>query len=190
MFACILLSAGLSQRFGSPKALAPINRNNAIQHLQQTLLASNCDEIVVVLGAQRTTIEPYVLKHKQISLVYNKDHNLGQTSSVQTALKSLSKDVTAVLLLPVDYPFMTSKTINQLIDFFKKQKPSIAIPTYQSRRGHPPIIDRSVFKSILDLPTGIGINSVFAQYPPATLEVEDSGIIKTFNTPEELKKII
>ncbi|VAX34845.1 hypothetical protein MNBD_UNCLBAC01-1087, partial [hydrothermal vent metagenome] len=83
MLSCILLSAGASARFGSPKALAkqPSNNRPIIEKIQKTLLKTKIDEIIIVLGAHAESIKPFLLKHKNIKVVYNKDHNFGQTSS-------------------------------------------------------------------------------------------------------------
>ena len=69
MISCILLSAGYSSRFGSPKALAKLNGQTIIEQLQKILVASILDEIIVVLGAFAEDIKSYLLKHKKIKLV-------------------------------------------------------------------------------------------------------------------------
>ena len=83
MITCILLSAGLSERFGSPKALACLSDSTVIEHLQNTLLQSCCDKIIVVLGAHASLIQPFIFIHSRIRVVYNKDYYFGQTSSLQ-----------------------------------------------------------------------------------------------------------
>src|SRR3989338_3666132 len=76
MISCILLSAGLSSRFGSPKALGLLDPSlTVIERVQQMLVSSRLDEIVIVLGFRHTRIKPYVLNHKKIKVVYNKDYN-------------------------------------------------------------------------------------------------------------------
>ena len=74
MVSCLLLAAGSSQRFNSPKALAPINGKTVIEHLQNILLATPLDEVIIVLGAHQEAIKPFLLNHKRVKVVYNKDH--------------------------------------------------------------------------------------------------------------------
>ena len=76
MVTCILLSAGESRRFGSPKALATIGTTNAIGRIQTTLLSTPVSEIIIVLGSGSKTIEPYVFNHKKVRIVYNKNYGL------------------------------------------------------------------------------------------------------------------
>jgi molybdenum cofactor cytidylyltransferase len=191
MISCILLSAGLSSRFGSPKALAKINDKHLIEELQNTLISSNIDEIIIVLGAHKEQIKPFLLKHKKVKVVYNKDYNFGQTSSFQVGLKSVSVLSEAVMLLPVDFPFIKIKTINCLIASYAKLNPKILIPSFDNQKGHPPLFSISLKEEFLDLSMEKGINSVSHHYTSETqlVPVNDKGCLCTFNTPEEFEKI-
>ena len=191
MFSVILLAAGESKRFGSPKALAGIYGTPAIQLLTRTLLESVADEIIVVLGAQAQHIEPSVFKHSRVRIVYNKDHFLGQTSSFQVGLAAASKACEGFLLMPVDCPLIKSSTVDTLCLHFNKTKPSALIPTYQQHKGHPPVFDQNSRELMMELPTDCGINSIYASagFRLETTEINDPGITTTFNTPAELKKV-
>ena len=89
MISCILLTAGLSNRFRSPKALARLGQDTVIEHLQKTLINTQISDIVIVLGAEAETIKPFLLNHKKIRFVYNKNFNFGQTSSFKTGLTGI-----------------------------------------------------------------------------------------------------
>ena len=189
MIACVLLSAGESQRFGSPKALAKTSRKTAIEDLQDTLIASIADDIIVVLGAHAEAIEPHVFNHKKVRIVHNKDYKLGQTSSFQAGLRAVGDNARAVLLAPVDCPFIRASTVDALIRCFEKTAPSILVPVYNSRRGHPPVFSAALKKEVLALPPSSGSNTLFQNHALQTLDIDDPGIVQTFNTPEELEKI-
>ena len=191
MISCIVLSAGLSSRFGSPKALALINGQTIIERAQQMLVRSNINKIIIILGAESERIKPYILKHKKVRVVYNKDYNFGQTSSFQAGLQSLDKDSKGVMLLPIDFPSVKTETINFLIKEFYLKVPKILIPQYQFRKGHPPIFDASLKKNFLNLQDDKGLNTVQRQHKKDIFLVEtiDPGVIETFNTGQELDKI-
>jgi len=189
MITCILLSAGLSERFGSPKALACISGNTVIQHVQNTLLQSSCDEIIVVLGAHARQIQPSIFIHSRIRVVYNKDYNLGQTSSVKAGWREADNSSTGVMFLPVDCPLIQASSIDKIIHYFKKHDPDILVPSYQNKKGHPPIFHQRLKSKVLNLPMDLGLNFLFTNHPPQTIEIDDPGITKNFNTPEDLKEI-
>ena len=191
MISCIVLSAGESRRFGSPKALVPLGGKKAIKRIQQTLLdCAVVDEIIVVLGDEQELIRPHVFNHNKVRLVYNKDYKFGQTTSFQAGVASAGAFAQGFMLFPVDCPLIAAGTVEELVRLFNEKNPAILVPVHQSRRGHPPIFNVSLKKDILDLPPEKGINTLFIGHPPMTVEVKDKGILKTFNTLEELGKII
>ncbi|HQP10605.1 MAG TPA: nucleotidyltransferase family protein [Candidatus Omnitrophota bacterium] len=191
MISCILLAAGLSRRFGSPKALALLNGSTVIHRLQTMLLATRVGEVIVVLGANAEEIKLHLLNHSNIKSVYNKNYNLGQTSSFQTGLRAVSQDSNGVLLLPVDYPLVREKTINALIERYLKQPSLAIIPSFQGKKGHPPLFAASLKDEFLALGHHYGINKVAQDHQNETtiLPVEDAGVVSSFNTLEELEAI-
>lgn len=192
MNSCVLLAAGLSERFHSPKALAKINDLTVIEHIQTTLLSTQIDEIIVVLGAHQDDIKPLILNHNRLTVVYNKDYKFGQTSSFQTGLKAVSKDSKSVFLLPVDCPFIKAETFDHLLHIFSKGQASILVPAYNSQKGHPPVFSPAVFNEIINLDHSLGINSIVQKHKSDELifEVDDPGVLATFNTQEEFEELI
>lgn len=191
MISCVLLSAGLSSRFGSPKPLALVQKEPIIVRTQNMLISSQIGEIIIVLGAHVDEIKPLILNHKRIRAVYNKDYNFGQTSSFQAGINEASPDSQGFMLLPVDYPLIESLTIDRLIEEFLKSSPSILVPTYDGIKGHPPVFSSALKEEILNLQRDKGINSIIHRHDQDTkfLEVTDSSVLKTFNTIEELNEL-
>jgi molybdenum cofactor cytidylyltransferase len=188
-FACIVLAAGESSRFGSPKALASLRNQTIIEHIQHTLINA-VDEVIIVLGANAEQIKPHILQHKKIQSVINPDYKLGQTSSLLTGLKSLIKPA-AFFVLPVDCPLVQSTTFNQLKNEFTAQKARIVVPAYNEKKGHPPLFHPDLKREILHLKASEGLNLVIHRHAEeiCVVPTNDSGVVLTFNTPQELKKI-
>jgi len=191
MISCILLSAGLSRRFGSPKALASWKGTTVIGHIQNMLVLTQVDEIIVVLGAQADAIKPHLLKHKKVKFVYNKDYNFGQTSSFKAGIGELSKDTKGILLYPVDFPMIARSTVDGLIKVYAEQGPLIMIPMFNGRKGHPPLFSGILRSEFLGLDNSLGINSVAHAHEPETalFTVNDPGTVAGFNTPEEFEAL-
>jgi len=191
MITCVLLSAGNSKRFGSPKALAKLHNETVIEHLQKILVETQVYEIIVVLGAYADKIKPYLLDHKKVRSVYNKDYNFGQTSSFKVGVETVPRNARGIMLLPVDYPLITADTVNTLIRHFLDESPRILIPTFKGRKGHPPLYSADLRDEILALDNEIGLNSIAYAHQSETIvySVEDVGVISTFNTLDELESI-
>lgn len=192
MISCILLCAGLSERFPSIKALAKINGEYIIERFQRNLLATNIGELIIVLGAHRDKIEPFIVKMPQIKVIFNENYSLGQTTSFQKGLLTISEESQGALLLPIDSPFVKGESIYALIEEFFKKQPTILIPTFNSKKGHPPIFNKKIFSEIQSLPPDQGINSIIHKHghDERTLELNDPGIIDTFNTPQEFQTLL
>lgn len=191
MISGVILSAGLSSRFLSPKALARFPDENVLVHLQKILLGTQIDELIIVLGAHFNQIKPYVLNHNKIRFVYNKHYNLGQTSSFKTGLRVISDKSQGVMLFPVDYPLMNVETIEMLISYFFTHQPLILIPAFRQQKGHPPLFSAKLIKDFLALEDSKGLNTIAHKYQEETvvLEVEDPGVITSFNTQAEFEAI-
>lgn len=190
MLSCIVLSAGLSSRFGSPKALITIGQQTVLEHLQTTLLSLKLNEIIIVLGHNASEIEPFVFKHTKVNVVHNKNYKLGQTSSLKAGIKKVSQDSTGIMLLPVDYPFIQPPTLARLITVFEKERPMFLIPTYHGKRGHPLFFRSSFKKLFLTLKNSEGANTIIHKHAAQVtlVPVDDPGVIATFNTPDEFEK--
>ena len=95
------------------------------------------------------------------------------------------------MLLPVDVPAIQVQTVNLLIRRYIEKRPDILIPTFKGKKGHPPIFN-AIFKSdFLNLDVAIGLNHFERAHEPEIdlFPVDDPGVMWSFNTPEEFKKL-
>ncbi|MFA6378334.1 MAG: nucleotidyltransferase family protein [Candidatus Omnitrophota bacterium] len=191
MVSCLLLCAGSSSRFGSPKALAKMGQETVIGRLQNVILRSSVKELVIVTGAHEKLIKPYLLNHKKIKCVHNKNYILGQTSSFQAGLDEVCPQASGLMLLPVDFPFVSTETIDLLVEKFEENPEKIVIPVHEGSKGHPPIFPASLKNEFLSLEASEGLNIVQRRYPERIFlcTVSDAGVRASFNTKQELKEL-
>jgi molybdenum cofactor cytidylyltransferase len=185
MLAAIILAAGESKRFGSPKQLYKIDNKTLIETAIATCVSAKIDQIIVVLGAHRELIEPILPKN--ITIAINEHYLNGQTSSIQCGINKLTADVDAFFVVPVDLGLIKTQTIAALTAQFKQAKPLIAIPTYNSHKGHPPLYAISVAKNILALKNDEPLYTINIKFAKETLlvSVDDANILKNINTPHD-----
>ena len=155
------------------------------------LIETQVNEIIVVLGAYAKRVKPHLLDHKKVKFVYNKDYNLGQTSSFKSGLKDVSNDTRGVMLLPVDYPLISSNTIDLLIRNFLDHNPHVLIPAFEGKKGHPPLFSSTLRDEFLALDNASGLNTVAQAHQSQTViyPVDDIGVVSTFNTLDEFELI-
>ena len=116
---------------------------------------------------------------------------MGQTSSFKIGLENISSESQGIMLLPVDYPVIGIKTIKSLLDFFAGNKPSVLIPSFNDHKGHPPVFHVNIKNEFLNLDNSVGINTIAHQHQKDTtvLPVNDLGVIRSFNTQKEFKRL-
>ncbi len=191
MVSCIVLAAGASSRFGSPKPLARIHSRPLISLLSEQLLKTQLGEIFIVLGADAEAVRPCVCSDPKVRCVFNESFSRGQTSSFKKGLKAVSADSDGVLLLPADVPFVKPETIDMIIETFSKNPFPILVPTYKGQGGHPPAFSKTLFAEFTKLSDEAPLSTIQQIHASEILRlpVSDEGILLSFNTPQEFEKI-
>jgi molybdenum cofactor cytidylyltransferase len=185
MLSAIILAAGESKRFGSPKQLYKINNKTLIETAINAFTQAKIDQIIVVLGAHRELIAPVIPKN--ITIAVNEIFQNGQTSSIHCGLKKVSSASTGVFILPVDCALVGQQTIAALATQFKTNKALIAIPVYNNHKGHPPIYAAKIIPDILALNYNEPLYTINQKLAKETLfvNVDDANILKNINTPHD-----
>ena len=93
----------------------------------------------VVVGHRSEDLFP-LLQSCGARWVVNESYREGMFSSVIAGISRLEVDREAFFLLPVDIPLVRPRTIRDLLKAYPKTGKHILYPTFQGRRGHPPLI--------------------------------------------------
>jgi molybdenum cofactor cytidylyltransferase len=190
MIVGIVLSAGESSRMGRPKALLPIEGQTFLERIVAALKKTQVGKIIVVLGhdAENMTRE---IKHLPVEVLINSDYQLGQLSSLQTAVRHLQSDehCDGMLVHLVDHPYIDGKLVDLMIQRFYESTKLIVVPRYQGKRGHPVIFSRSLFGELLAAPIEQGAKAVVNAHAKETLEIAagDEGVTIDIDTPDEYR---
>ena len=191
MVAGIVLAAGQGARIGGPKALLETATagETFVARACEVLRAAGVDPIVVVTAPH--------LVHKVGALaggtlvVENPDPARGQSSSLQTGLAALaSPSLEAVVLLPVDVPFVTVDTVRALIQVWRQVGPAVVRPTRGAANGHPGVLGREVLSELTLLAPGEPANRVVRRHATATgdVQINDDGAYFDVDTVEDYVK--
>jgi molybdenum cofactor cytidylyltransferase len=165
MIGLIILAAGSSSRLGKPKQNLIFQGNTLLQRSIKAALAADCQQVVVVLGANVSEIEP-TIKNELIQIIHNPDWEAGMSSTIRCGLAALLKvspQLQSVILMLCDQPFADSSIINQLIQASANNKHLVAC-NYNGTIGVPALFYKSHFKELLALQGNEGAKKLLLKY--------------------------
>jgi len=171
MIWAMILAAGESKRMGKPKLLLPYGEKTIIETIVKTVVSSNVENTLVILGSEREKIEEKI-KNFPVKIVYNRDFRSGMLSSVQCGFKAVPEETRAVLVVLGDQPKISADVINKLIDAYKSTGKGIVLPVYKKERGHPVLIDVKYGEEVENLSPEVGLRGTVYNHPEDILEVD------------------
>ena len=176
---------------GTPKALLPYRGKTFIEHLLEVTRHPRVGLTRVVLGAHVEEIRK-VLGVNAANVVVNEEWQMGQLSSIQSAIRSLPAESTEGLILcPVDHPIISTALVAKLIETFDASGKAIALPTFRGRRGHPVIFRSALYDELLAASSDVGARQVVWAHADDIAEVptEEEGVVLNLNDPDALRKV-
>jgi len=185
--ACILLAAGESSRFGSPKQLANWNGKTFIRTIIEKIVLTNPSEFLVIIGAFHELIINEINDFSNVKIIKNPNWSSGQASSVNIGVENLSVETEAVIFLLVDQPQIEVKNVRDLIIAFAKTNENIIAYNFQGKARHPVLFSKKLFNALCNLSGNSGGKQLFSKNPPLFLIFEDPKQARDFDTPEDLK---
>lgn len=188
----LILGAGKSERMnGFPKPLVKKDGKTFIENIYYNIKSSSISEIFLVTGYKTEVIENNVQHLNNLKIIYNKDFDNGQFSSLQTGLKYLNKNTSFkyILMTLCDIPFVKNDTYKQIISQIENNK--IIIPSYNKKRGHPIIFDKLLVSKFLNADINSNAKSIINENSNLIkyVDVSDINILKDIDYYHDLPKL-
>lgn len=184
----IILAAGFSSRMKGFKPLLRIGKKTFAEHAIGLFKRAGIGDIVTVVGHLSEKLIP-VVKAASSRYTINDNYDDGMYSSIQTGVKALKHPCDAFFLHPVDIPLVLPTTVRKLSNAFcKNSLPMVWYPQFQSRRGHPPLINSKLINKILSYSGQGGLREFLRSYEnqAISIPVEDPFIRLDADTPNDL----
>ena len=186
LLAAIIVAAGYSFRMKRFKPLLPLGGSTVLEQAVHSFLDRGIKDIRVVVGHRANELLP-VLDRLGVQAIVNPNFAEGMFSSVTVGVKSLPPEVVGFFLLPVDNPIVNRHTLETLQKAFFSTEYGIIYPSFQGKRGHPPLISRRYINEVLTWNKPGGMRAMLEQFEHDALEVDvvDQGILLDMDTLED-----
>jgi molybdenum cofactor cytidylyltransferase len=163
VIAGLLLAAGGARRFGSQKLLATLNGMPIVAR-SAAMLAAETDELWVVVGFESEAV-CRALAGVSARMVENEQWELGLSSSLAAGIRALPSAINAIVIGLGDQPSLDREVVREVIAVWRTTGRPIVSARYRGTRGHPVLLDRSVFDEASRVSGDVGARDLIARDP-------------------------
>jgi nicotine blue oxidoreductase len=160
----VVLAAGASTRFGSPKQAV------LLEPVLERVRRSSVPEALVVLGAHEVPSSAPTIRCP--------DWERGRGASLRCGLRALGPEAAAAVVVLGDGPDLAPEAIDRVVDVWRESGAEVVAATYEGNRGHPVLLTRAVWERIPDQ----GARSL----PALLVPCDDLGAPGDVDVPEDL----
>lgn len=188
----VLLAAGQSARLGRPKQLLPLAGQTLLDHSLHAALNAGVTELVLVVGANAEDILAKVDSSKA-QVIINENWEEGLSSSIKVGLRqllTLHPDLHAVVLMTCDQPYVTSISINALIEAHLANEQPIVASNYGTAFGPPVLFHQTYFDELFQLTGDMGAKGLVKQHFDKVEFISFPKGIVDIDTEEDYQKYI
>ena len=181
----VVLSAGASTRFGSPKQLVRLHGRPLLHLAVSRAVEVAGQSVTVVLGANAAELAP-LLRHTPAAVIVNRDWAEGLGSSVRAGILRVPATADAVLLMLADQPAVTAEDLRRLAGAWRRQPQYIVAAHYDGITGVPAIFPREDFRALAGLRGDAGARTLLKRGGERVIRVPLQAAAIDIDTPEDL----
>ena len=185
----IILAAGESTRYGSPKQLLDWKGKPFVRQVAETALRSGLEPVVVVTGFHAADVES-ALSGLPVVIVHNPDYQQGQSTSIRAGVASLSGKAGAAVFLLADQPQIPVDVIRALVESHGQNMQAILAPlVLEDRRANPVLFDRDTFADLMRLTGDVGGRGIFDKHRVEYMPWHDDILLLDVDKPQDYQKL-
>lgn len=187
----IVLAAGASRRFGSPKLLARLAGRPVLERVLDAAAAAGLMDVVVVLGTDSAAVIDAVTWRTERIRVNPRPMD-GLSSSLRIGLDVAAEDPTvdAVLVLLGDQPSVRPEVIAAVLAAAETSaQPIVRVRYADDDAPNPVLIRRVAWALAAGLSGDRGLQPLLAERADLVAEVGAPGSNPDIDTPEDLARV-
>jgi molybdenum cofactor cytidylyltransferase len=180
--AAVILAAGESRRFGSPKQHAVLNGRTLLQHVVGAAVEAGLAPIVAVLPP-----ETVVLSGAPVQIVPNAEPQLGMSHSLRLGVAALPAEVEAAVILLGDQPTIEPQLLQRLLAA-RGATPFVAARV-AGLLAPPVLVERSHFDMVQQPRGDIGLREILRSHAELVTAIELARMPADIDTVADLRAI-
>ena len=187
MIGIVVLAAGASARMGEPKQQLLYKGETLLQHAVNAALATGCQPVVVVLGANTGLYIPEQTDNA-VSTVFNPDWQEGLSSSIRTGLSALlasAPQAEGVIFMVCDQPYVEASLLNSLVHTKTASGKGIVACQYRDTLGTPVLFSKAYFDELLYLRGKEGAKKLLFRHSEDVADIPFTLGAVDIDTPED-----
>lgn len=178
--AAVILAAGASSRFGSPKSSVRIGSRTMLEIVADVATKAGLSPVVIVAPSDGT-LPPHSL------MVANDDVAAGMSHSLRLGVRAVRREADAAVVLLADQPTVDVDHL-RLLHASRGGTPIVATRS-DGVVGPPVLIEREAFDLVESIAGDAGLRYLLRTYP-ALVTAVDHAPIPDVDTAEDLERII
>ena len=188
-YGVVILAAGASTRMGAPKQLLDYHGKPLLRHAVDVALASRCQQVLVVLGANADQLQP-ALAGSTVTVVDNPEWEGGMGTSIRAGVAVAEREgLDGVILALADQPLVTSEILNSLIATHRESGQPIIASQYAGTVGVPVFFNRAYFPHLLALQPAQGCKSVILKHSTDAIRLDCPEAEVDVDTPQDYQRV-
>jgi CTP:molybdopterin cytidylyltransferase MocA len=184
----VVLAAGGSRRFGSPKLLARLGGETLLNRAVRAALGARPAGCVVVLGARADELKRR-LRAWPVRIVVNRRWRSGLSSSLRAGIAALPRQAPAALVLLADQVAVGPAELELLLAAWRRAPRAIAASRWGEVLGPPAVFPRLVFADLRRLRGDAGAKTLLADPRRAVTGVALPGAAHDVDRPADLRRL-
>jgi molybdenum cofactor cytidylyltransferase len=178
----IILAAGASRRYGSPKQLIVVDGMTLLEHAIQAAAVAGLQPVAAVVPVWLS--RPASYDDERLRWIHNAFPERGLSVSLRLGLDALEGEVDAAVVLLGDQPRVRSETLTALLAA-RGDRPIVG-SLADGILAPPVLIESSHFHLVKELSGDIGLRQMLIEHPELVRALEVGAHPPDIDTPDDL----